>query len=166
MSQPEKFVSLTMEQFKSLPGYTTEKSGKYWRGQCISLFEEIGARGYGFKDGNLAFQLDVEVADGSRKEVTFRIRPAMISVKTQRRGHAVQNVPKEGASWKIIYEYMRYKIALLRVGVLDVMETLGGNVVMLTDEGGVVREITFGEILQTFVEQDRLNQVIQLEDKR
>lgn len=162
MSDIQKTVVITTEEFKQIPGYSTKKGARYWRSLIIGLLEELGAKGYGFTEDALVFQLDIDVADGTTRRIGFMIKPALITVKTKR-GSRWENMPKPGVTWKLMYEYMRNKIAVLKTGMLDVLEDLGGSVIMLTDQG---KEVPFGEIIRIAAEHERLNRVVQLEDLR
>ena len=159
----EKVVVLTQAEFKNIPGYSTTKSASHFRGLIIGQLEEMGATGYGFDEGDVVWKMKFDVADGTKRVISFRIHPSIITVSTKRRGHATENVRKENVTWKVIYELIRYKVAAIKVGVLSAQNEFMPNISMLNNEG---QETTLGQMVEVLVEQDRLNNIVQLEDKR
>jgi hypothetical protein len=159
----QKTVTLTKEEFEHIPGRYVEKAPSHYRGKVIGLLEELGAEGYGIYKGDIVFNMKVDVADGSHREINFRIRPVLIQVRTKRSGGRYELVPKEATSWYLLWKHLEMKIAAIKVGFVEAISELMQYIALTDDKGNPV---DFGEAVKWLIETDRLNQVMQLEYKR
>jgi len=148
----QKTVTLTKEQFKKIPGYTASLGASYYRGQVMAMVSELGAEEYGISHGDIVFSLSVDVADGSKRFVKFRIRPVLIQVETQRRGHAKELVPKEATSWYLLWKHLESKIAVIKVGIVDGFEELMSYMSLPDGKGG---EVSLGDAMKWMVAQNQ-----------
>lgn len=160
MMEFSKYITLTREEFETIPGRGVTKKPAYYRGQIIALLEEAGVEGYGVYDGNIVFMKKFEVADGVTREIRFSIRPVLIQVKTRRKGGKTENVPHPATSWYLLWKLMEAKIAAIKVGITEVMDEFMPHIAMIGKDG---EETTFGEVLKVLIEADRLNEIPQLE---
>jgi len=156
----EKTVTVSQEVFNTIPGRGVEKEPDYYRSQVIALISQMGASEYGFSRGDIVFNLAINVADGSKKEVYFRIHPVLIQVRTKK-GSGYTNVPRPDTSWYLLWKLLEIKIAAIKVGFVEVQHELM-QYIQITDERGQPR--TFADFMDSLIQMDRLTG-LQLEDK-
>ena len=157
----QKTVTVSQKVFATIPGRGVNKDVDYYRGQVIGLIVQLGAEEYGISKGDIIFSLNIDVADGSKRCITFRIRPVLIQVETQRQGKAKELVPKPATSWYLLWKHLEMKIATIKVGIVEAQHELM-QYISLPDQTGQWR--SFADILDVLIESDTLNQVSALED--
>ena len=150
----QKTVTLTQDEFKKIKGYTASLGATYYRGQVMAMISELGAEEYGVSKGDIVFSLAIDVADGSKRYCKFRIRPVLIQVETQRRGHAKELVPKEATSWYLLWKHLETKISVIKVGIVDGFEELMSYMSLPDGKGG---EVSLGDAMKWMVSQNQHN---------
>jgi len=150
----QKTVTLTQEEFSKIPGRDVTKDASFYRGQVMAMISELGAEEYGISHGDIVFSLGIDVADGSKTWVKFRIRPVLIQVETNRRGHAKEMVPKEATSWYLLWKHLEAKIAVIKVGIVDGFEELMSYMSLPDGKGGAV---SLGDAMKWMVAQNQHN---------
>lgn len=158
----QKTVTVSQDVFSTIPGRGVKKDPEYYKAQVIAMLAQMGAEEYGYSRGDIVFSLNVDVADGSKRFITFRIRPVLIQVATKR-GGKTENVPRPDTSWYLLWKLLEAKIAAIRVGIVEAHNEMM-QYIQIADERGEPR--TFAEFMDYVLANDRLQNLVQLEDKR
>ncbi len=125
-----KFVDLTTDQLKKIPGYTSKISGSRWKGKIDGLLYDLQKDGLlkrkawlTEEDGSeiLLVTMEVEV-NNVRRRIGFKLEPVMVRHKKHKGGKYSPwvFVEKEELSWKLFHDLLERKIAAIRLGMTEV----------------------------------------------
>lgn len=145
-----KRVVLTAQQLKGIPGYTTRKDEKQLQGMVAGLLHEAGVRNYfiGQREGRdmLFFELTLETGSPDiTRVVHFKIE--IPQVYQAMKGKPDKFLPQVG--WRLFHDYLDRKMAMVRLGVNDLMEEFTANIVMRLPGN---KEGTLADVLRQGIE--------------
>lgn len=145
-----KRVVLTAQQLKGIPGHSTRKDDTQLQGMVAGLLYEAGVRNYfiGQKEGRdmLFFELTLDTDQPDTVRVIhFKIE--IPQVYQAIKGKPDKHLPSVG--WRLFHDYLDRKMAMVRLGVTDLMEEFTANIVMRLPGGG---EGTLADVLRQSIE--------------
>ena len=133
-----KRIELTEKQLKNIPGYSTTKETERLRGMTIGLLASAGVKNHALLNKDdveyLMFELVIPTRENDVKRVIhFKIEVPRIYRKFTKKG--MESRHEEAASWRLMYDYLDRKLAMVRLGVSDIMEEFTANIVMQLPNG-------------------------------
>jgi len=158
----QKTVTVTQAVFDTIPGRGVSKDPEYYKSQVIAMIAQLGASEYGVSKGDIIFSLSIAVADGSKRDVYFRIRPVLIQVR-KKKGSAYVNEPRPDTSWYLLWKLLETKIAAIKVGIVEVQHEMM-QYIQITDHRG--EPVVFSEVMDMLIQNERLNNIAALEAPR
>ena len=163
-----KSVELTMDQFKTIPGYSSKLSVARLKGMVDALLTEHGVQNKAWitKGGvdQLLFELDVEI-HGVKRVLAFKFQPTMIFVKKKKGGRygPIELVEKPTASWRVFHDLLQRTLAAARLGMMPIHHILMSFIVKSLPDG---TEGTFGDFMDLVLERQPGLEGLQLEYKK
>lgn len=169
-----KTVELTLEQFKTVPGYTTEIPVSRWKGMIDGMLYGLNDlpnvkmnRKAWLTEGNRELLLlELEITLGNiNKVVQFQLEPVIIMVKkrtTKGIPRAWKLVPEEKASWKLFHDLLERKIAGARIGITEIHHEFMSYISKQLPDG---TQGTFADFMDLILEKGDLERLA-LEDKK
>lgn len=133
-----KKLYMTENQLKTIPGYRTSLDKQKLRGMVASLLVEAGIEQYLMGKVNgadvLTFEmvLDTDQLDVKRV-VHFKLEVPQLYRRFQRKN--MEPRYEEAASWRLFHDYLERKMAMVRLGVSDLIEEFTANIVMSLPDG-------------------------------
>jgi len=146
----KKSVVLTAQQLRGIPGYRTRKDDKQLQGMVAGLLYEAGVRNYfiGQKEGRdmLFFELTLDTDNPDIKRVIhFKIEIPQVYQAV--RGKPNKFLPQVG--WRLFHDYLDRKMAMVRLGITDLVEEFTANIVMRLPDN---KEGTLGDMIKQGME--------------
>ncbi len=133
-----KRLEMTEQQLKTIPGYRTRLDKQKLKGMVVSLLVEVEIETYALvtKDGaeHLAFEMVLPTEETDVKRVVhFKIEIPRLYRKFTKKG--MEPRYEEAASWRLFHDYLERKMAMVRLGVSDLIEEFTANIVMHLPDG-------------------------------
>lgn len=171
-----KIVQVTTQEFKKIPGYTTEISPGRWRGMIDTLLYELDEfegvsverqawlREKGIKMPTLVIEILAQVGNVERR-FQFQLEPVLIRRMKKGGGRYGKNklVDEEKASWKLFHDLMKLKFTAARLGVVDVHHEFLSYISKRLPDDSVG---TFGDFMDIAIQSPEGIEFFQLEDQR
>jgi len=170
-----KIVEVTTNEFKKIPGYTTEITPGSWRGRIDTLLYELDElegvsverqawlREKGIVMPTLVIELLAQVGNVERR-MQYQIEPVLIRRMKKVGGRYGKNklIDEERASWKLFHDLMRLKFTAARLGVVEVHHEFMSYIAKQLPDGSMG---TFADFMDQVIETQGL-EGLQLEDQR
>ena len=133
-----KKLYLTEKQLKSIPGHRTRLDTQKLKGMVASLLVEAGIDQYLMGKVNgadvLSFEMVLDTNETDVKRVVhFKLEIPQLYRKFTRKG--LEPRYEEAASWRLFHDYLERKMAMVRLGISDLVEEFTANIVMSLPDG-------------------------------
>lgn len=171
-----KIVEVTTQEFKKIPGYTTEITPGRWRGMIDTLLYELDElegvsverqawlREKGITMPTLVIEILAQVGNVERR-FQLQIEPVLIRRMKKVGGRYGKNklVDEERASWKLFHDLMKLKFTAARLGIVEVHHEFMSYIAKRLPDDSIG---TFADFMDVVIQRPEGLEGLQLEDQR